>query len=120
MTLAQNGGAEVWDIAEVIATSTDSTTHRPHDGPEVGGSRAWRDACSYDAWLMAIIDGRKRRAECRQGHPAPADRSMRMRVPPEVQAEHDFAFARKHHRTLTQILCGDPMPGRSALDRQIR
>jgi transposase-like protein len=39
-------------------------------------------------------------------------------IPPEVIAERDRAFACS--QDLTAVLLGDPLPGRSALDRRMR
>jgi hypothetical protein len=49
--------------------------------------------------------------------PAPGSPVRTIDIPPEVQHERDRALAAP--RDLTAILLGDPLPGRSALDRRM-
>lgn len=66
------------------------------------------------------VGGKRRRDERRARRSivvGSAGAAEHVRPPPEVLAERDATLSLP--RTLTSLLCGDPPPGRSALDRRV-
>ncbi len=67
------------------------------------------------AEIKRDYDAQRRRNRAGQGGLAPLHTFQRA-PPPEILAERDAALA--NHVEVTAVLMGDPLPGRSALDRK--